>query len=1231
MSGAAAKAGQPARTGASGQIEPGNIVAGLVLLAATVGGLGWAARRWQGDVIAYAPHLRPLLDAFTTWATPAAAGLTGIAVLMAVVTAAGGRRRRRGRRLHGIAAAAIRARPDQLTVNAKWRANRPTRGQVGYPPGAIGVDPSSDLAERLTEVYGQPYTASWQPMADIVAFHTADAAPASTDEPMAEDTVEAAAEEPLARAQQIAAGMLGNAQATVVTADPAGEPTEIRIVYAAAVKDASPAMRERMAAHAAGKMPGGAQLWRAELDPTRDTLTLRRKPALPTYVLHPPSTTTKFPSGSLVLPYATDETGNACGWDLNAAVPHALVIGPTGGGKLLALDTPIPTPAGRSTMGDLVDGDQVFDDTGQACTVIKAHDVQHNQVTYEVVFSDGSVIVAGADHLWWTEDRADRVARFDHRDVDTRRVTPRARRLDEAALARLAAAAAAAAGGDSISLPEAGRLAGMGPTHPALRRLATQVSPCGTRRPSDTRAFVYREQCVRQTQRVGAFARQPALQWLTTRASSAGWRFPGTAEQLHQQPSNEEMITSLELRDLLGTDKAGVEAAMRRSGLPRTLLRRDVTLRVPARTVTRRNPQPPVTVYPTAQLLTALIGWGSGLMRDRHQTRPAGQVRTTEEIRATLRTPSGHVNHAVPVAAAVQYPPAEQPIPAYVLGVWLGDGGSWRPEITCADPQIAQLLTAEGMDVVDRGRPATKPESYRARLYTLRGIRRDLDQLGLLRCADPARRPRTKHIPACYLHASEPQRRALLAGLLDTDGTVAHGGAVQFDNTNPLLARQVRELACSLGYRATLREGRAKLYGRDCGPKWTVAFTTADDVFRLDRKRRTHAARVRRHNPERTRVRYIVDVRPVPSVPMRCITVDSPSRLYLAGETFIPTHNTVLLRGVAMEAVRKGAEVWGCDPKRIELKGLRGWPGVTRVATGIEEMVELIGDAHALMEARYARIEAGHALREDLRPLVVILDEYLILVASANRHWKATKEKGQTGTAHPVLGLVKELVVLARSARIHLCLGVQRPDATLFDDGARDSIRHRVSLARLSPQGAMMLWEDPRTGTDLDMSIRGRATAITSSGSPGHVQVWWTPDPDPHVLARNPNAHSPAETTCLQALRPTGEQPDSVLLELPAARRAVAMVNVGGDRLTATAEDAQVVPDDVQDAVRAADLEPGQMVLLDFDDGQRAAVIEDVNADPDHAGDVLLDFRETSGEPGMLALAGDDLVFVTST
>jgi replicative DNA helicase len=77
-------------------------------------------------------------------------------------------------------------------------------------------------------------------------------------------------------------------------------------------------------------------------------------------------------------------------------------------GKALALDTPIPTPGGWKTMGDLRVGDQVFDERGRPCTVTFATPVMHGRPCYEVELSDGEVLVADGDHLWATSDCAAR-------------------------------------------------------------------------------------------------------------------------------------------------------------------------------------------------------------------------------------------------------------------------------------------------------------------------------------------------------------------------------------------------------------------------------------------------------------------------------------------------------------------------------------------------------------------------------------------------------------------------------------------------------------------------------------------------------------------------------------------------------------------------------------------------------------------------------------------------------
>ena len=75
-------------------------------------------------------------------------------------------------------------------------------------------------------------------------------------------------------------------------------------------------------------------------------------------------------------------------------------------GKALALDTPLPTPDGWTTMGDVRPGDLLLGADGHPTRVVAATEVMLGRPCYEVVFSDGTVIVADESHQWVTADRA---------------------------------------------------------------------------------------------------------------------------------------------------------------------------------------------------------------------------------------------------------------------------------------------------------------------------------------------------------------------------------------------------------------------------------------------------------------------------------------------------------------------------------------------------------------------------------------------------------------------------------------------------------------------------------------------------------------------------------------------------------------------------------------------------------------------------------------------------------
>jgi replicative DNA helicase len=416
-------------------------------------------------------------------------------------------------------------------------------------------------------------------------------------------------------------------------------------------------------------------------------------------------------------------------------------------GKALALDTPLPTPAGWTTMGQVQVGDELYDAQGRPTRVVASTEVMEDRPCFEVEFSDGSVIVADAEHQWLTETRA---------------------------------------------------------------------------------------------------------------ARKSAW---AAKNNNHTRTRNQHTFAS---------------------------------------------------VVTTAEI--------------------AGTLRVSAEARA---------NHAVLNASALHGRDADLWVPPYVLGAWLGDGHSASNRITCETGEIPMYIESYGLTVEPRGNmlysiklPSTQPadrdceicgKAFAPANVNVRTCGKSCGGKnnvggGELPCPDCGAsysggalcaRCRddhgtftallrkigvlgAKHIPSNYLRASEAARRELLAGLMDTDGTVVRqGGSLQFAVTNERLARDVHELIVSLGYKCTWRTKRVAGRSAASSTCFILTFSTTDDVFRLHRKQVLHKE-LRPHSTARTGRRYVVDVRPVASVPVRCVQVDNDEQLYLAGRSMIPTHNSTL-------------------------------------------------------------------------------------------------------------------------------------------------------------------------------------------------------------------------------------------------------------------------------------------------------------------------------------------------
>ena len=259
---------------------------------------------------------------------------------------------------------------------------------------------------------------------------------------------------------------------------------------------------------------------------------------------------------------------------------------------------------------------------------------------------------------------------------------------------------------------------------------------------------------------------------------------------------------------------------------------------------------------------------------------PNESVKTTQEIVDTLLVKTRkQTNHSIRLTKSLQLPEAELLIEPYVLGAWLGDGSTGNGAISGIDEQIFSEVANY------------YPVSIRADKMTrgIIGLQKKLRMLGVLG---------NKHIPPAYLRASENQRLELLQGLMDTDGSVdKRDGSCNFTTTRRILADHCYELLVSLGIKARIREGIARLQGRAISAKYTINFITEKPAFKLARK----LIKQKRSNFRGTHnKRYIISAEEVDPMMMQCVQVDSPSMTYLCGQSMIPTHNTALGIGIAI-------------------------------------------------------------------------------------------------------------------------------------------------------------------------------------------------------------------------------------------------------------------------------------------------------------------------------------------
>lgn len=346
------------------------------------------------------------------------------------------------------------------------------------------------------------------------------------------------------------------------------------------------------------------------------------------------------------------------------------------------------------------------------------------------------------------------------------------------------------------------------------------------------------------------------------------------------------------------------------------------------------------------------------------------RVLTTQELYETQKFGFRQDRrYSIAVPAPLERPEVDLPIDPYILGLWLGDGANASGRITNLDKPIWDSIEDAGYKL---GNDCHKGD---CRTHTLLGLKVILDSLGLIN---------NKHIPDLFMFASEKQRGALLAGLLDSDGYAGNGTGsprIEYCSTHKRLADDTLLLIRSLGYKATIKESRAKLYGKDCGPRFRIGFTAyrESSPFRLERK----SARLAPTPARLTRAKSnaIVSIEKTETVPTRCIAVEHPTKQYLAGRSLTPTHNSALGSAIALYGLLlgpHGGEIYSCagdrDQARIVFETAKR---MVQLDPELSEHVKIYRDSMEVPTtgSRYRVLSADASSAEGLNPTLTIFDE----------------------------------------------------------------------------------------------------------------------------------------------------------------------------------------------------------------------------------------------------------------
>lgn len=360
----------------------------------------------------------------------------------------------------------------------------------------------------------------------------------------------------------------------------------------------------------------------------------------------------------------------------------------------------------------------------------------------------------------------------------------------------------------------------------------------------------------------------------------------------------------------------------------------------------------------------------------------------------------------IPSTIPLNFEKKELPIHPYILGYILGDGGLGRANyimfnigLEDADSfkhNISKFLK-EGAELEDKG--IYENPFGKTHRFILKGYSKEIKSLCL-----EGKLSSDKFIPEDYLWSSVEDRKYLLAGLLDSDGTIGeqhnrarYSSRFKFSSTSSKMIKQLVQVVRSLGGfitepKSKIRERQFEGYEKRISKEIRTGGRLPFNPFMLERKRKQYQVKIENQTKSANYRRSIIDISYIGKKECQCIKVSSERGLFMLND-FIVTHNTLVAYDFAYCTQQLGGHVIWVDAEQswdnswAEQNGIELDKVTIISSTEIETISDAIADLSILWRSKLTHNE----------PILLVVDSIAAMDCTENINIKMTDGKAEMG------------------------------------------------------------------------------------------------------------------------------------------------------------------------------------------------------------------------------------------